>query len=100
MPGIMIIFGDTTHPVGQKEPNAWGLYDMQGNLSEWVGDIEGNYSVLPVSDPKASLAGTMSLARGCSWYNFAVDCQSALRYWAPTDVRSAAISFRLALSVG
>jgi len=44
---------DETHPVGQKRPNAWGLYDVQGNVREWVADLysPGYYEVSPVEDP-------------------------------------------------
>ena len=76
----------TSHPVGQKKPNAWGIYDMHGNVYEWCLDwypgYEGSYRVL----------------RGGSWYCYACFCRSAYRdYGDPSN--GSFRGFRVALSL-
>lgn len=58
-----------THPVGQKHPNNWGLYDVQGNVWEWVADWydEGYYRISPVADPSGPSTGELRVMRGGSW---------------------------------
>jgi formylglycine-generating enzyme required for sulfatase activity len=72
---------NTTHPVGQKEPNAFGLYDMHGNVWQWCKDLFGDYSVDAVTDPQGSstVQGTRRELRGGSWDHPSLYCRSASR---------------------
>ena len=58
----------STHDVAQKQPNAYGLYDMVGDVWEWTSDWYGRYDVEPVTDPKGPVHGTYRVLRGGSWY--------------------------------
>ena len=76
---------NTTHPVGQNEANAFGLYDMHGNVWQRCQDRYGNYSASGVADPQGAAQGIYRVYRGGSWGNIPVDCRCAQR---PSDVSS------------
>lgn len=88
--------GKQTHPVAQKKPNAWGLYDMQGNVWEWCWDWYG--LLLPGgSDPVGPSSGTHRVFRGGSWINERSSGRATSRsYYAP-DSRHNSIGFRCVL---
>lgn len=73
--------GYTTHPVGQKQANAWGLYDMHGNVCEWVQDWFGDYPADAVTDPSGPAAGAPRVLRGGGWGSSARSVRSAFRSW-------------------
>jgi formylglycine-generating enzyme required for sulfatase activity len=70
-----------THPVGQKKPNAWGLYDMHGNVSEWCNDryAKDYYKQSPDKDPRGPTEGRERVIRGGAWNSSAGSCRSAYR---------------------
>ena len=92
--------GEKTHPIGQKEPNAWGLYDMHGNVWGWVQDWYGEryYASSPGTDPKGPSSGSDRVSRGGGWYYNAQYCRSAFRYYFTPGYRFSDNGFRLALS--
>jgi len=66
-------------PVGKTRPNAWGMYDMHGNVSEWCTDEYGPYRADPVRDPKGPAKGTGHVVRGGSWRSSPGACRAAFR---------------------
>ncbi len=88
--------GGSTHPVGQKKPNAWGLYDMHGNVWEWVQDWHGNYPPASVTDPTGPPSGASRVIRGGSWLNAPRLVRSAVRYLLTPVYWNGRLGFRLA----
>ncbi len=87
-----------TQVVGKKEPNAWGLYDMIGNVWEWNEDWydSGYYERGEAVDPRGPSSGSNRVSRGGSWYNSDRLCRTSLRDYYTPDVRYDNLGFRLA----
>ncbi|MHC6202129.1 SUMF1/EgtB/PvdO family nonheme iron enzyme [Breznakiellaceae bacterium SP9] len=87
--------GGKTHSVGTKQANAWGLYDMHGNVYEWCWDWFGDYSSGVQTDPVGTASESYRVLRGGSWYSNAAYLRSANRgYSAPAD-RGGTLGFRV-----
>ena len=91
-----------THPVGEKEPNAWGLHDMHGNVWEWVHDIyDSSYynSSLTRRNPRGPSGGgengSHRLIRGGAWILSALFARTAFRHGGSPEVRISYLGFRL-----
>ena len=90
---------DKTAPVGSDKPNAWGLYDMHGNVWEWCSDwYDEDYPSGSVVDPTGANTGSNRVVRSGSWYSGARYCRSANRSWDAPGDRWVNLGFRLALS--
>ena len=87
---------NTTRPVGEKKPNAWGLYDMYGNVWEWCSDWYGAYQSTAVDDPTGAGAGLLRVDRGGGWGSDARGCRSADRHVGTPGDRSDYLGFRVA----
>ena len=95
--------GLTTHEVGQKKPNACGIYDMHGNVEEWCRDWYGEYPNENLKDPIGAYSGSYRVSRGGGWDNGADEyevrrCRSAYRHngFNP-DKGDYLVGFRVAL---
>ena len=87
-----------TRPAGTYPPNGYGLYDMIGNVWEWVSDwySPDYYSTADSRDPRGPVAGTMRIVRGGSWVNDDVSMlRSAYRHKVPPDTYAHSVGFRI-----
>ena len=90
----------TTHPTGQKDPNAWGLHDMLGNVAEWTLDAYGPYPrVEEQSDPGGPATGTTRVVRGGSWRGFRPALRCAARTGVPESYQLAHVGLRVVQEV-
>ena len=92
------------HPVGQKAPNSWGLYDVCGSIWEWCRDWVGTDSMTPygtedVTDPPGLASGTVRSRRGGSFDNVPYAARCAFRTYNTPNTANSSIAFRLYLPV-
>lgn len=85
-----------THPVRQKQSNAWGLHDMLGNVAEWCRDRMRKYSSEPVVDPIGVIVSNHRICRGGSWDSVVWRVRAASRYAYPPAFRTDDLGVRLA----
>ncbi len=90
--------GNKTHEVAQKQANAWGLYDMLGNVWQWVDDwYDDKYYISgAASDPKGPSSGTYRVMRGGSWYDYPGNERVSVRVRHEPEGRGKDIGFRCA----
>jgi formylglycine-generating enzyme required for sulfatase activity len=85
----------STQEVGRKPANAWGLYDMHGNVWEWCWDWFTDYTSGTQTDPVGASSGSYRVRRGGSWYNSARFVRSACRGYGTPSIRDIDLGFRL-----
>gem|GEM_PF-1089926 len=93
--------GITTHVVAQKQPNAWGFYDMHGNVWEWTSTwySAGMLGRSGGKDPAGPSVGKLRVLRGGSFEMAAVPARSSYRFHLPPETKKYSIGFRIALTV-
>jgi formylglycine-generating enzyme required for sulfatase activity len=87
--------GNQTHPVGQKAPNGFGLYDMAGNVWQWCWDFHGNYTLATQTDPRGPSHGFLRICRGGSWILSPGSLRSSMRGNNDPGIWNNRIGFRV-----
>jgi len=85
---------DSTLPVATRKPNAFGLYDMSGNLWQWCNDWHGDYRSDAQTDPTGPATGNSRVLRGGSWFNYDDRCRSTYRVGFPPELHDFIFGFR------
>lgn len=90
-----------THQVGEKRPNGLGIYDMSGNVWEWVSDLyqKDYYGAPQVDNPQGPLTGSKRVMRGGSWYNDHKNVGASIRGYDSPEHRSINLGFRIVYSI-
>ncbi len=87
--------GNKPHPVAQKNPNPWGLFDVHGNVWEWCQSWGGPYPSGPVTNPLGPSNGNFKVVRGGSWFYSMLHARSANRFYLYPNDRNYTVGFRL-----
>jgi formylglycine-generating enzyme required for sulfatase activity len=88
--------GECTHPVATRRSNAWGLFDMHGNVNEWCWDWYGEHPRGVVTDPQGPRSGSSRVFRGSSWGGCSQSCRAATRNYDVPGDRDSSTGFRVA----
>lgn len=93
------VYRETTIEVGSFAPNNWGLYDMHGNVREWVYDYYGEYNTEEETNPTGPTSGSLKVNRGGGWNDYAKHLRSAYRSSLPPEQKDSNLGFRIARNV-